>query len=121
MSGLKINFHKNEIFCYGATKDFEFHYTELFRCNLGLYPFRYLGIPMHHRKIQNNDWRVIEDRFGKKLNYWKAKYLSYSGWLILLNSVLSSLSMFMVSIFEILKGVIKKLDQYRSYFFARRE
>ena len=49
MSGLKINFHKNEIFYYGQVKEFEDEYIELFGCNAGEYPFRYLGIPMHHR------------------------------------------------------------------------
>ena len=49
MSGLKINFHKSEIFCYGQVKEFEEEYIELFGCNAGQYPFRYLGILMHHR------------------------------------------------------------------------
>jgi hypothetical protein len=42
LSGLKINFHKSEIFCYGAAKEIESLYTTLFGCNLGKYPFRYL-------------------------------------------------------------------------------
>jgi hypothetical protein len=67
LSGLKINFHKSEIICFGGAKDFEDQYTELFGCNSGEYPFKYLGIPMHHRKLQNSDWRVIEERFEKKL------------------------------------------------------
>ena len=33
MSGLKMNFHKSEIFCYGQAKQFEEEYIELFRCN----------------------------------------------------------------------------------------
>jgi hypothetical protein len=88
LSGLKINFHKSEIICYGTVKDFENQYTELFGCNSGEYPFKYLGIPMHHRKLQNSDWRVIEERFEKKLASWKAKHLSYGGRLVLLNSCL---------------------------------
>ena len=63
LSGLKINFHKSEIFCYGKEKEFEDEYIELFGCNTGEYPFRYLGIPMHHRKLKNIDWRRIEERF----------------------------------------------------------
>ena len=55
MSGLKINFHKSEIFCYGKANEFEDEYIELFGCNAGQYPFRYLGIPMHHRQLLNND------------------------------------------------------------------
>jgi hypothetical protein len=65
-SGLKINFHKSEMFCYGAAKEMENHYTSLFGCGLGQYLFRYLGIPMHRKKKSNADWKVIEEKFEKK-------------------------------------------------------
>jgi hypothetical protein len=55
LSGLKINFHKSELFCYGDAKQMECQYTELFGCDLGQFPFRYLGIPMHHKRITNVD------------------------------------------------------------------
>ena len=116
LSGLKINFHKSEIFCFGAAKEMKDTYTSLFGCNAGEYPFRYLGIPMHHRQLLNSEWRKIEERFEKKLSCWKAKYLSYGGRLVLLNSVLSSLPLFMMSFFEIPKGVLKNLDKFRSRF-----
>jgi hypothetical protein len=41
------------------------------------------------------------------------------GRLVLLNAVLSSLHMFMMSFFEITKGVLKKLDHFRLRFFWR--
>ena len=72
---------------------------------------------MHHRQLLNSEWRKIEESFQKKLSCWKAKYLSYGGRLVLLNSVLSSLPMFMMSFFEIPKGVLKNLDHFRSRFF----
>ena len=72
---------------------------------------------MHHTKLRNADWGIIEERFKHKLSTWKAKHLSYGGRLILLNSVLSSLPMFMMSFFEIPKGVLKRLDFYHSTFF----
>jgi len=117
LSGFKINFHKSEIFYYGSAKEMEPYYTSLFGCNAGKYPFRYLGIPMHHRQLLNSEWRMIEECFQKKLSCWKAKYLSYGGRLVLLNLVLSSLPMFMMSFFEIPKGVLKNLDFFRSRFF----
>jgi hypothetical protein len=43
--------------------------------------------------------------------------LSYGGRLVLINSVLSSLAMFMLSFYEIPNNVLKKLDYYRSRFF----
>jgi hypothetical protein len=117
LSGLKINFHKSEVFCYGEAKEIENHYTNLFRCGLGQYMFRYLGIPMHHKKINNADWKLIEENFVKKLSCWKGKLLSYGGRLVLINLVLSSLAMFMLSFYEVPKEVLHKLDFYRSRFF----
>ena len=43
--------------------------------------------------------------------------LSVGGRLVLINSVLSSLPMFMMSFFEIPRGVLKKWDYFRSHFF----
>ncbi|KAG8068308.1 hypothetical protein GUJ93_ZPchr0005g16091 [Zizania palustris] len=85
LSGLKINFHKSELFCYGDAKDYEDEYTQLFGCAMGEYSFRYLGIPMSYRKISSKHWRVIEDHFKKKLSSWKGKHLSFGGRLILIN------------------------------------
>jgi hypothetical protein len=117
LSGLKINFHKSEMFCYREAKDIENQYTNLLRCGLGQYPFRYLGIPVHHKKISNADWKVIEENFEKKLSCWKRKPLPYGGRLVFRNSVLSSLDLFMLSFYEVPKKVLHKLDFYRSRFF----
>ena len=117
LSGLKINFHKSELFCFGQAKEFEEQYSYLFGCKMGSYPFRYLGLPMHYRKLYNKDWKLIEERIEKKLSGWKGKHLSYGGRLVLINSVLSSLPMFMMSFFEVLRGVLKKIEYFRSRFF----
>ena len=55
LSGLKINFHKSELFCYGAAKANQNEYAQIFGCNVGSFSFRYLGISMHHRKLMNKD------------------------------------------------------------------
>ena len=84
---------------------------------MGTIPFRYLGIPMQFRRLKNADWREVEERFQKKLCAWKGKMLSVGGRLVLINSVLSNLSMYMFSFFEVPREVLKKLDFYRSKFF----
>jgi hypothetical protein len=45
LSGLKINFHKSEIFCYGAAKEMGSFYTSLFGCNFGGLPFQVFRYP----------------------------------------------------------------------------
>jgi hypothetical protein len=42
--------------------------------------------------------------------------LSYGGQLILINSVLSSLALFMLSLYEVSKGILHKLDFYSSFY-----
>jgi mannosylglycoprotein endo-beta-mannosidase len=55
LSRLKINFHKSEIFCFGKAKDPEEFYSQLFGCEIGKYPFRYLSLSMNTRKLNNED------------------------------------------------------------------
>jgi hypothetical protein len=117
LSGLKINFHKSEIFLFGEAKDKVNEYVYLFGCKEGAMPFKYLGIPMSPRKLSKKDWALVEERFQKKLASWKGKVLSSGGRLVLINSVLSSLPMFMMSFFRIPKGVLSRLNYYRSRFY----
>jgi hypothetical protein len=60
---------------------------------------------------------MIEEWIEKKLNSWNGKYLSVGGRLVLINSVLISLPMFMLSFFEVPKGVLEKIDYFKSTFF----
>ena len=72
---------------------------------------------MSHRKLNNSDWNVVIQRFEKKLSGWKGKHMSTGGKLVLINSVLSSLPLFMMSFFEVSKEVLKRLDNIRSCFY----
>ena len=68
LSGLKINFYKIEIFCFGKAKDMQDQYAEIFGCEVGSpLPFRYLGIPIHHRKLLNKERNPVENCLEKKL------------------------------------------------------
>lgn len=102
----------------GEAKELVQTYTRLFGCQERSFPFKYLGIPMSDHKLANKDWSMIEECFQKKkISSWKGKLLSVGGRLVLINSVLSSIPLFMLSYFKIPKGVLKKLDYYRSRFF----
>jgi hypothetical protein len=118
LSDLKINYHKSELFCFGQAKDHELQYEQLYWCKRRSYSFIYLGIPMHYRKLYNSDWKIIEERI-KKMSSWKGKYLSVEERLVLINSVLTSLLMFMLSFFEVPKCVLEKIEYFRSRFFGK--
>jgi hypothetical protein len=116
LSGLKINFHNSEIFYFGEDKEMQEQYSNIFGCQVGSYPFKYLGIPMHYRKLSNSDRKIIEQRTEKKLSSWKDKHLSVGGRLVLINLVLTSLVMFMISFFDVPRGIFEKKEYYISRF-----
>jgi len=63
----------------------------------------FFEIPIHHRKLMNKDWKHVEERFQKRLSCWRGKMLSVGGRLVLINYVLSSLPMFMMSFLRYLE------------------
>ena len=69
LSGLKINFHKSEVFCFGKAKEAQNEYRSISGCEVGELPFKYLGILIHYRTLLNKEWKPIEDRFERKLGY----------------------------------------------------
>jgi hypothetical protein len=71
--GLKINFHKSELYCFKNAKEVENQYKELFGCESRTLPFKYLGIPIHFRKLKNGEWKLVEDQFNLKLGSWIRK------------------------------------------------
>jgi hypothetical protein len=44
-------------FCFGKANEVEEKYKNIFWCEVGSLPFKYLGIPVHYRRLLN----TIED------------------------------------------------------------
>jgi hypothetical protein len=113
MSGLKINFHKSEIYCFGKAKEIEDMYADIFTCPIGNLPMKYLGVSIDNKKINNSLWVPMVEKLEKRLAGWQGRFLSLGGRLTLLNSCLSNVPLYMLSIYPIPKSVIRKVDIYR--------
>ena len=61
LSGLKINFHKSELFCFGEAHDHITLFTELFGYEQGQFLMSYLGILIHYRRLTNAEWKLVEE------------------------------------------------------------
>ncbi|KAK1620547.1 hypothetical protein QYE76_026064 [Lolium multiflorum] len=70
--------------------------------NIGIpvisFPCVYLGMPLSIKKLTKADWQALLDKVDKYLATWKAKMMSKSGRLEMLNSVLSSLPVYLMTI-----------------------
>jgi hypothetical protein len=117
--GLIIHFTKVSYFVLVRQRMLTIVKKELFGCDTGSLPFRYLGILIHFKRLINGEWKPIEVRFEIKLSSCIGKMLLYGDHLVLINSVLASLRMFMLSSFEIPKGVKKRLDFSGLEFFGK--
>jgi hypothetical protein len=113
MSGLKINFHKSEIYCFSEANDVKELYANIFTCHISNLPMKYLGVPIDNKKLSKNIWSSIEEKMEKRLAGWQGKFLSLGGRLTLLNSCLTNVPLYMLSIYPAPKLVIRKLDIYR--------
>jgi hypothetical protein len=71
LSGLRINFHKRELFCFGEAQDEASLYADLFGCGQDEFSIRYLGISIHYRRLMLAEWKLIKERLQKRLSSWK--------------------------------------------------
>lgn len=85
LSGLKINLHKGELFCFGKAANYASEYAEIFGCQLEQFLIRYLGILIHYRCLTIAEWKHMEERLEKHVANWKAKLLTYGGRLVLIS------------------------------------
>jgi hypothetical protein len=117
LSGLKTNFHKSQFFCFSEALNEVNAYAALFGCGRGEFPVRYLGIPIHYRRLTRAEWKLAEERLQKRISSWKGKLLSLGGRLVLINLFLSHMVVHMISLYLLPKGVLHKLDYYWYRFF----
>ena len=116
MSGLKINFSKSEIILINEDDDKHLLYADLFNCQTGLFPIKYLGVPVGPSRLQVKDWTPLEEKNLKKLSTWKGSSLSMAGRITLINSNISSTSIYHMSMYLLPKITTDTLDKQRRTF-----
>ena len=53
LSGIKVNYDKTEM--YDLNIDRALALDQIFRCSWGEFPIKYLGLPLHYKKLQVAD------------------------------------------------------------------
>ncbi|GKV44689.1 hypothetical protein SLEP1_g51849 [Rubroshorea leprosula] len=116
VSGLKINFNKSQLMGLCVEEGWVEKMAWVLCCKKGSLPFKYLGIPIGGCSRKLSFWKPLVDIFKKKLSTWKGRYLSLGGRITLMNSVLSNLPVFWMSVYLIPKGTLLLLDKIRRRF-----
>jgi mannosylglycoprotein endo-beta-mannosidase len=87
-----------------------------FQCAIQSFPCSYLGLPLHFRQLGRLQVQPLIDKMANRLPLWKGRFLNRAARLKLLNSVLSSIPTYFLTIFTLKKWAFKKMDKIRRGF-----
>jgi len=105
MTGLKINYHKSEVLVLGAERNEQERVANMLNCSIGNLPMIYLGIPISDAHLGIKALSGIVAKIRKRLQPWKGKHMSSGGRLILTNSSLSSLPLYIMGMYSLKEGI----------------
>lgn len=112
-SGLGINKDKSKIYFNQACHNKDELCSGLGIAE-GLFAFRYLGVP--YWLGYQDDCQNLIDRFRVKVESWQCKTLSFASRVELMRSVLHKIVLYWLTIFKLLKSVIKVLEKIMANF-----
>ena len=114
-SGLRINLEKSEIIPVGRVLNIEGLALEL-GCKVGGFPSSYLGMPLGAAFNSLAVWNGVEERFRRRLATWKRQYISKGGRLTLIRSTMSSMPIYLMSLFHLPRKVRMRLEKIQRDF-----
>nr|CAN77770.1 hypothetical protein VITISV_044337 [Vitis vinifera] len=114
-SSLRINLAKSEIIPVGVVEEIDELATEL-GCRVGSLPSQYLGLPLGAPNKAHSVWDGVEERMRGRLALWKRQYISKSGRITLIKSILTSMPIYQMSLFRMPKTVARRLEKVQRDF-----
>ncbi|XP_048605373.1 uncharacterized protein LOC106386312 [Brassica napus] len=114
-SGLRMNKEKTELFVGGLNQVETTDLTSL-GFTLGSMPFRYLGLPLMHRKLRISEYRPLLVKISGHFTAWSSKKLSYAGRAELIKSVIYGNINLWTSAFVLPKGCLQQIQSLCSRF-----
>jgi hypothetical protein len=117
MSGLKINFNKSEALMVSHDCEKAIEFADMMNYATGVWPIKYLGVPVTSSNLHVIVWLPVDEKLVKRLDGWKGSALSFGGKLILINSSLSSIPTYYMSMYLLPKTILKKMDRTRKKIF----
>jgi hypothetical protein len=117
ISGMKINYHKSDPTHVNLDEEEVQEYAKMFCCKIGGFPFKYLGIPLHHDKLKREDIQPIVDTTIRRIPRWVGRLLSYADRLTLLKACLASILIYLMSVIKFSKWAIEAINSHMANFF----
>ena len=109
-SGLIANNAKSCVFFGGLSADLRRDYAALLGFQLGHFPIRYLGAPLHSKRLRKGDFQPLLGKIQSAISSRQARHLSYAGRVQIINSVLQNVVGFWMQVIIFPKSVIHIIE-----------
>jgi hypothetical protein len=70
MSGLIINYEKSEVFVLGCSDEEQKRVAEMFNCNSGNLPMKYVGVMVNNKHMTTSDLSYVHLKVEKRIPTW---------------------------------------------------
>jgi hypothetical protein len=119
-SGLHTNLEKTE--CYPIQcNNLDLSFLASINISISQFPCSYLGLPLHFKKPTRPMLQPVIEKIRKRLPSWKKNFFSYHGRKLLINSILSAMPTYFLTIYKMPKWGLSKIDRYRRSFLWKGE
>jgi hypothetical protein len=115
-TGLTINYHKSTLVPLHMDSTTLQMCIDTFGCKVESFPQNYLGLPLSTAKLPASVFNSYIDRTDSFLSSWQASFLNTMGRVVLINSVLDSQLVYVMSALCIPPTVIQQVDKRRRAF-----
>ena len=109
-SGLKINMAKSQLLGINMDEEVILEKSRRIGCEVGKWPLQYLGLPLGGNLCRKLFWEPVLRKVRKRLEGWKRSFLSRGGRLSLIESIMSSMPIYYLSLFKIPRSVAKEIE-----------
>lgn len=117
LSGLKINFSKSQVFCFGNNSAASLYSPRILGCMLGSIPFKYLGATIGSSPRSLSFWNPLVQKIRAKIESFNAQNISVAGRLVLLKAAIDSVPAYWFSLYRLPASIIKLIERIRCSFF----
>lgn len=84
----------------------------------GSFPMRYLGVPLAPKKWSKLECAGVVNKITERITCWSARFLSYAGRMVLIQSVLQAMSAYWSTFFILPASISKEVDRRCRDFFG---
>ncbi|RVW14714.1 LINE-1 retrotransposable element ORF2 protein [Vitis vinifera] len=109
ISGFKVNLDKSNIYGINLDQNHLSRLAELLDCKASGWPILYLGLPLGENPKACGFWDPMIERISRRLDGWQKAYLSFGGRITLIQSCLTHMPCYFLSLFKIPASVAAKL------------